>query len=272
MNLFGGLVLGNAVGFTLADGTKIPALKPETISTIEAGYKGIIEGKLFIDFDAYYNFTKDFLSPLTNISQAFTGGPFVTYRGDVPISQYTSGYLLGPGDYILTVLNVGKVNTYGADLGLNYYFNNNLSLTFNYSYFNYQAIETDIFVNQLFLNTPRNKIGVGLNYYGEKFFGSVFGRWAENYNFFSGINVRSATIAGLSIGGDPVEQGRRVGRDWNYGPLGGFFNVDLSAGYRVTDVVTVSGSVANLFNAKAMEFAASPPISRLFSAEVKFSF
>ena len=272
MNLFGGLVLGNAVGFTLADGTKIPALKPETISTIEAGYKGVIGKKLFIDFDAYYNFTKDFLSPLTNISQAFTGGPFVTYRGDVPISQYTSGYLLGPGDYILTVLNVGKVNTYGADLGLNYYFNNNLSLTFNYSYFNYQAIETDIFVNQLFLNTPRNKIGVGLNYYGEKFFGSVFGRWAENYNFFSGINVRSATIAGLSIGGDPVIEGQRVGRDWNYGPLGGFFNVDLSAGYRVTDIVTVSGSVTNLFNVKAMEFAASPPISRLFSAEVKFSF
>jgi iron complex outermembrane receptor protein len=267
MNIFGGLILGNGEGFTLKDGTKIPALKPETINTIEVGYKGVAENKLFIDFNAYYNFTKDFISPLVAIATPGNGNP-VVLRGGQDINQLQA---LG-GSYVLTYLNVGKINTYGADLGLNYYFNNNLSLTFNYSYFNYEVKEGNISTDQLFLNTPRNKIGVGLNYYGEKFFGSIFGRWAQSYNFFSGINVRSETIPGLTFGGSPVVEGQRVGRDWNYGPLGGFFNVDLSAGYRITDVVTLSGSVTNLFNVKAMDFAASPPISRLFNAEVKFSF
>jgi iron complex outermembrane receptor protein len=283
MNLFGGLVLGNGVGFTLSDGSKIAPLKVETINTIEAGYKGVIDKKLFVDVNGYYNISENFISPLTNIApKAFAGGPLVTKRGDEPISKYQPGLGVGPGDYVLTYLNFGKVNTYGIDVGLNYYFDNHISLMVNYSFFDFSMDTNDpkndgnkdgkVDVNDLPLNTPKHKIGVGLNYSGEKFFGSVFGRWAQKYNFFSGINVRSETIPGLTYGGDPVVQGQRVGRDWNYGPLGGFFNVDLSAGYRVSDVVTISGSVANLFDVNAMEFVASPPIGRLFNAEVKFSF
>jgi iron complex outermembrane receptor protein len=283
MNLFGGLVLGNGVGFTLSDGSQIEPLKVETINTIEAGYKGVIDKKLFIDVNGYYNISENFISPLTNIApNAFTGGALVTKRGDEPISKYQSGVALGPGDYVLTYLNFGKVKTYGADLGINYYFNNNVSLTLNYSYFNFSLDTNDpkndgnkdgkVDENDLPLNTPTHKIGIGLNYAGEKFFGSIFGRWAQKYNFFSGINVRSESIAGLTYGGSPVVEGQRVGRDWNYGPLGGFFNVDISAGYRVTDVVTISASVTNLFDVNAMEMVASPPISRLINAEVKFSF
>jgi iron complex outermembrane receptor protein len=283
MNIFDGLALGNGEGFTLSDGSKIDPLEVETINTFEVGYKGVIENKLFIDVNGYYNISENFISPLVNIvPTAFTGGPLVTHRGSVPIDEYQSGLLLGPGDYVLANLNFGKVNTYGIDLGLNYYFDQNLNATVNYSYFDF-SLDTDdlkndgnkdgtVDENDLPLNTSTHKIGVGLNYSGEKFFCSIFGRWSQKYNFFSGINVRSETIPGLTYGGSQVIEGQRVGRDWNYGPLGGFFNVDISAGYRVTDVITISGSVANLFDVNAMEFVASPPISRLFSAEVKFTF
>ncbi|MEO1653304.1 MAG: carboxypeptidase-like regulatory domain-containing protein, partial [Bacteroidota bacterium] len=73
-NLFGGLILGNADGFTLSDGTVIDALEVEKTQTIEAGYKGQLMDRLFIDANAYYNFSRNFISPLTNIvPTGFTG-------------------------------------------------------------------------------------------------------------------------------------------------------------------------------------------------------
>ena len=62
----------------------------------------------------------------------------------------------------------------------------------------------------------------------------------------------------------------RNGRTWNYGPLGGFFNMDLNAGYHVNDNWTVGVSVTNLFDSEVRQFVASPEIGRLFMVELKY--
>lgn len=276
-NLFGGLVLGNGEGFTLQDGTEIPALSVETIKSLEAGYKGKLFGdKLFVDANAYYNVSEDFLSPLLNVAQP--GNPVVS-RGNTPIADVTPG---ANGGFVLTYLNFGKVDTYGADLGLNYYLNDRNRLAFNYSYFDYTLDENDLandanrdgVVTQtdLPINTPKHKANLGYYYTGDKFFGSIFSRWVQEYDFFSGINVAAETQDLNGDGVNDIVENARVGRTWNYGPLGGFVNFDINLGYNVTEDLSLGASVTNIFDSEVREFVASPVIGRLFLLELKYQF
>jgi outer membrane receptor for ferrienterochelin and colicins len=66
-----------------------------------------------------------------------------------------------------------------------------------------------------------------------------------------------------------VKENARFGRTWNYGPLGGYTTVDVSAGYRLSSYLTASAQVVNLFDTKMREFVASPFIGRLYSVELK---
>lgn len=272
-NLFGGLVLGNGVGFTLADGTQIAPLEVETIQSYEVGYKGKLGGdRWYVEANAYYNQSENFLSPLINISAT----SLVTHRGDTPIGDV----IPGSNGVVLTYLNFGSVDTYGADLGLNYYFNDRNRIAFNYSYFDFSLDEDDpandadrngvVTQTDLPINTPKHKAGLGYYFTGNKFYGSLFGRWVQEYDFFSGINVAAET-QDLTIGGDPVVENARVGRTWNYGPLGGFVNVDLNAGYNITENLQLGATVTNLFNSEVREFVASPAIGRLFLVELKYT-
>ncbi len=279
-NIFGGLLLGNGEGFTLSNGKKIPKLVVETINSFETGYKGVINNKLYVDVSAYYNISQHFLSPVKNIADA-ANGVFVTKRGGTPIQDIIPGTPAVGSPFILTYLNFGKVNTYGADIGLNYYLNKNLTLVFNYSYFNFSLDKSDmnndgngdgkVTDTDMPINTPKNKLGFGVNASYNRFFGSVFGRWIEAYDFFSGINVAASTNTNIIYGRSPVVENTRVGRSWNYGPLGGFLNFDITGGYRFTKQVTLTVSVTNLFGTRERQFVGSPFISRLASAELKFT-
>lgn len=270
-NLFGALVLGNGEGFTLSDGTTIAPLEVETIQTFEAGYKHIFDDRVYVDANAYYNMSEDFLSPLTNIA---TEGRTVTQRGDQPLEE-----LGGIPGFVLTYLNFGDVDTYGFDVGVNLYAADWLDFVINYSYFDF-SLDTDdlandgnrdgiVNENDLPLNTPTHKASFGVNGRRGKVFGSLFARFVEEYDFFSGINVAAATNEELMYGGTPVVEGQRVGRDFNEGPLGGFVNVDVSAGYRITDRFTVMGQVVNVFDSEVREFVASPAIGRLISVQLR---
>jgi outer membrane receptor for ferrienterochelin and colicins len=242
-NIFGGLLLGNGVGYTLADGTAIPELQVETIQTIELGYKGTFGKRLFVDANAYYNISQDFLSPALNIGSA--DNPVVS-RGDQPMSEVLPGTPETGAAFLLTYLNFGEVATYGFDVSFNYSFTDALVGTLNYSYFGYDLDTTDpqndgnrdgkIEDLDLPINTPTNKLGIGLNYSKGKFFGSLFGRYVQAYDFFSGINVAAATNTDLIYSGSPVVENAVVGRGFNFGPLGGFFNLDV--GWDITSMTT----------------------------------
>lgn len=285
-NLFGGLLLGNGAGFTLRDTlgnlTTIDPLQVETINTFELGYKGALSDRLFLDVNGYFNISQNFLSPAINIA---TGARTVVQRGETPMSEVVPGTTAAGSPFVLTYVNFGRVNTYGADLGVQYAFNRNLSLRVNYSWFGFDLDQDDLAndgnsdgkvdVNDLPINTPTHKVGLGLTYRkpglgGEKnaLFASLFGRWVSAYDFFSGINVAAATNEDLIYGGTPVREGARVGRDFNEGPLGGFFNLDVAVGYQM-GLTTLSLQVTNLFNSNVREFVASPAIGRMINVELK---
>lgn len=270
-DLFGGLILGNGEGFTLVDGTVIDKQRIEKLQTIELGYKGqVIPKKLFLDANAYYNISTDFLSPVTIVG-------VTTHRGDVPIDQVQSLYAVY-GGLVATYINFGNFDTYGADFGINYYFNDKFSTTLNYSYFGYNIDENDLDNDfngdgkvdklDLLVNAPNNKASLGFNYLGSKFFGNIFFRWVEAYDYFSSYQIAAKT-QDLVYRGTPVVENARSTDSWNYGPLGGFVQTDIGIGYHFNDYFTASGQVTNLFDAEVREFTASPFIGRLFSVELK---
>lgn len=283
--IFGGLILGNSDGFTLSDGSMIAPQAVEEIQTIETGYRGeIVKNKLFLDVNAYYNINKNFLSPAVSITPlAFVNGTIVTKRGDRPISEFQNG-IFQPGDFVATYVNFGEVNTYGADLGLTYFFSPKLSAYFNYSYFDWSVDENnedndftkDGKINDLdiLVNAPHNKFNMGIDYRGDKFFGSIFGRWVQAYNYFSSFQIASETLTDengqpLLYRGKPIIENARSADTFNYGPLGDFFTIDLSVGYKVNEKVTLSAAASNLFNQELREFTATAPTRGLYTLQVQ---
>jgi iron complex outermembrane receptor protein len=111
---------------------------------------------------------------------------------------------------------------------------------------------------------------VGLHYNKGKFYGAVYGRYVQKYDFFSGINIAAKTQDLNGDGTNDVVENARNGRTWNYGQLGGF-TVDGNVGYYATDRLSFGASFTNLFNAKVREFVASPIISTLFNVEMKYT-
>ncbi len=308
-NIFGGLLLGNSPGFTvrefdMSDGSvtreySVRKLQVERIRTLELGYKTQVGKRIFFDANAYYNISENFLSPAVNIAadrgelidhdnnpatppiQRYRG--YAIKRGERPISEFISTTPMPDGqqgaDLVLTYVNFGRVNTYGADFGINVSITKDLMGTLNYSWFGYTIDKNDsnndgnrdgrVDENDLPINTPTHKLGIGLNYRKGNFFATAFGRWVAEYDFFSGINVAAKTNPNLIYGGMPVIEGQRVGSSFNYGPLGGFFNLDIAAGYTFAKYYTISAQVVNVLNQEVREFVGSPAIRPLYSAEFK---
>ena len=271
--LFGGVVLGNGEGFTLANGTVVPKLDVETINSYEIGYKGKLSDKLFIDTNAYYNVSDNFIGPLVNVAASSP----VTTVGSTPIGEVVPGL---DGGLILSYLNFGHVDTYGFDAGFNYYFNDSFRGVLNYSYFG-RTLDLDdpandgnldgvVLESELPINTPNNKFSLGLHYNKGKFYAAAYGRYVQKYDFFSGINVAAKTQDQTGDGVNDLVENTRVGRTWNYGQLGGF-TVDANAGYHFNDNLSLGVNITNLFNAEIREFVASPAISTLISFELKYN-
>lgn len=276
-DLFAGLILGNAEGFTLADGTTVEKQSVERIQTVELGYRGkFAENKLFLDANAYYNISSDFLSPVTNIGVA-------TQRGDTPIEDVQAGFAAFQG-LTFTYINFGEVNTYGFDLGLTYLLNPQLSATLNYSYFDYSVDENNMDndfngdgeVNflDILVNAPTHKGGLGLNYSGTRWYGNIYARYVQEYNYFSSFQIASETLTRddgtpYTYRGTPIVEDARSTDTYNYGPLGGFVTVDLGVGYRVNEWFTLGASASNLFNEELREFTAAAPTRGLYTLELR---
>ncbi len=278
-DLFSGLILGNAEGFTLADGTMIPKQEVEKLQTFELGYRGQpVKDKIFIDANAYYNISEDFLSPLTVLGVAST-------RGDVPIDKIQSGFQFFQG-LVASYVNFGKVNTFGFDFNFNYYFTPKINAYFNYSYFDYSVDDDpendfngDGEVNflDILVNAPNHKAGMGLNYKTDRFYASAFGRWVQEYNYFSSFQIASETLRDEETGeflkwrGAPIIEDARSADTYNYGPLGGFVTLDLNFGYDMTDWLRANVSAVNLFNQDLREFTASAPTRGIYTLELLFN-
>lgn len=106
---------GNIVQITPQD------LKPESLSSFEAGYKGLmLQGRLLIDVYGYYGTYKDFLGRRVTVQKIG--------NGSIAQSDTLNGYR-----YSIPVNSTDKVKTYGFGLSVDYRLPYNFSVSANVS-------------------------------------------------------------------------------------------------------------------------------------------
>jgi len=128
-------------------------VQPEHLKSIEVGYRSIINNKLYIDLNAYYNSYNDFIA---NIRVIRPKGAAVAGEESGSDAILTGAYR----EYQIPVNVKEEVITYSSSIGLHYYFGRGLMAKLNYTYaFMDTSGLGDIIPG---FNTPRNKYNIGL--------------------------------------------------------------------------------------------------------------
>ncbi|MCS6935123.1 MAG: TonB-dependent receptor, partial [Chitinophagales bacterium] len=132
---------------------RVDPVRPEKVRSLEAGYKGIIKNKLYVDGSAYVSWYTDFLGfqigALLNRTINNFGGAFDT--------TYSIRQI-----YRVAANARNRVMTYGASVGFNYYFINNYAFSGNYSWNRLDERGTEDPIIPAF-NTPEHKFNVGIS-------------------------------------------------------------------------------------------------------------
>jgi iron complex outermembrane receptor protein len=142
-------------------------LKPEQVNTWEAGYRGTIAKKLFIDVTAYYGTSKNFISPTITVPGRVleVGGIPVTHN-PLQAGSVVNDTLKNAS--FLTFFNYASVKSYGVDIGLNYTFNKYISAAIKYSWFGSDLTKDNlkndankdgyVSLEEKSLNAPKNRV------------------------------------------------------------------------------------------------------------------
>ena len=275
--------LPNGVSDDLKFYKKIEPLKPEQVSTWEFGYKGTIAKKLFVDINYYNGLSKNFLGTSKSVDGR------VVYAGNRRVYSANPGTIgqdgILRGASFSTYFNYSEVRAYGLDAGLTYSFNKFINLSIKYSWFNSDITDDDmrndangdgyVSLEETSLNAPNHKGMVILNLQNlchQKLFVNISARIVQQYDFYSVNQI--GTEAGKDRRGrvlwiDKNGQTKYYNKNFDWGPLGGFTTIDLSAGYKVNQMVQLNMGLTNLFNTNQIEFVGSPSIGRLIMFDLK---
>ncbi len=118
-------------------------LKPEAISSFEAGYKGLIaDSKLLLDIYGYYGQYTNFLARRT-VVQSKSNHAIVNADAD-------TGQI-----YSVPINSTSKVKTYGFGIGLDYKLSRNYSLSVNAASDNLTDVPTNFIAS---FNSPKYKV------------------------------------------------------------------------------------------------------------------
>lgn len=212
-------------------------LQPEQVKTIEAGYRGIIKNKVFIDFTAYFNQYSNFIGDIRLVQPREPG----VVGQETGVDQV----LLGNYDVLQYAVNASQdVRTYGASIGLNYYIWKGLMAYGNYTYSN---IDTKDLTDPILpgFNTPRNKINIGIGgqnlYKGFGFNANL--KWVEAFFWESPF-------------GD--------------GQVPTFVTLDMNVSYELDKYLTFQLGGSNITNSRVQQAFGSPVIGGMVYASVLF--
>ena len=262
-----------------------PPLKAEQINTWEAGFKGAVLKKVYLDLNYYFGVSQNFISPARSV-----GGRVFAVNG-IPVTHNpaTAGSISNDslkGASFLTFFNYGEVTAYGLDASLRYAITNSISVLANYSWFGSDITNDNIkndanrdgyvSLEETSLNAPRNRGLLALQFdriLGKRWHASIAARFIERYDFYSGSQIGTQEGKGkrglVYWGVDPAtREPRYYKKNFNWGALGGFTTIDLTTGYHFNDNMRLNLGVTNLLNTEQIEFAGAPSIKRLVMMEL----
>jgi len=243
-------------------------ISESTNTTLEIGYKGLLNRKLLAGADLYHTRIENFIGPIEVVSPSVyidpdsltsvlqedvernvegteferftTLLPFIVRGlGRLPIGILSPEEIQNSEDVILAYRNLGDVSVTGLDLSLTYYLNKTWTLTGNYSFVN-----RDLFRGKegarIALNAPRHKIGANVDYRNPSlgFTGNLRLRFVDSF---------------------PVQSGTFRGKVDRYAVI------DINATYQLPfwDGSRISISIQNLMDNKHREFVGVPEVGRL---------
>ncbi|MCP9750879.1 TonB-dependent receptor [Ferruginibacter sp. HRS2-29] len=147
-------------------------LKPESLSSFEVGYKGLLmDSKLLVDVYGYFGRFTDFLAR-KNVVQSKTGSP-------ISLADTANGQI-----YSVPINADGKLKTYGFGIGFDYRLPRNFTLSVNAASDNLDDVPTNIIAN---FNSPKYKVNASISNSGfgkEKRLGfTVAYRWQDEFYY-----------------------------------------------------------------------------------------
>jgi iron complex outermembrane receptor protein len=238
-----------------------PQIKVETALSYEFGYKGILNKDLFVTVDAYMNRRTNFISvPLGGLAPSvYTPVRYTSAEANAALQAALAQRRLGaiydrlaiypvtgqPASIIVPT-NIGIIDEYGIEIGVNYYALPGLLVQANYSYLDFNVAENTLAAQKIVPNTSPHRLNLGLNY-------------ESDLGFDVGVQVRGVKgftwIAGLVEGYVPE-----------------YWLVNLQAGYNVNKELRISGTVFNVLDRRHYQIFGGTILQRMSSLNVTYSF
>ena len=122
----------------------VSPIQPEEVKCLEFGYRGVINNKIFIDANYYYNWYTNFIG--------FVNGADI---------YYDALNLFINDAYRIATNSSERITTQGFSIGINYYLDNHFTLNSNYSWNKLNKLSNDPTIPAF--NTPENKFNIGVN-------------------------------------------------------------------------------------------------------------
>lgn len=154
----------------------IAPIKPEQVRTLEAGYRTTIGEKLYVDAGCYFSWYTNFIG--------YNLGLDIEFFDDT--AEFSS--IKNIDVYRYAANSINTVQTQGASIGLQYYLDDNFSLTGNYSWNKLVKTDEDDPIIPAF-NTPEHKFNLGITARGldakdkNKWGFGVNYRWVQQFIF-----------------------------------------------------------------------------------------
>jgi len=212
-------------------------IKPEQVKSVEAGYRGVVFKKLYIDLNGWYSVYNNFIGDLR----------FIQPEGDAQAGEESgvNAILSKAYDVLQKPVNAKeKVKSYGVSIGLNYYIWKALVASANYTWvdLNTQDLSDPIIPG---FNTPNHKFNIGLG--GAKLWKglgfNVNFKWLQEYQWDS-----------------PFAEG----------VVPSFYMLDAQVNYEFPKYITIQVGGNNITNNKHIEAVGSPTVGGLFYTSVLF--
>lgn len=166
---------GNPDDLVKAD---IEFVKPESITTYEIGYRGILKKRIYLDINAYRNTYKNFIANINVVTPL--GGSTADATGIMALANGHSSI------YQLATNAEGTVNSTGFGIAFEYALTQTFKASGSYNYADYNIVDANPELVPGF-NTPKNRFGLGVTstslYNGFGF--SVRYDWSDDYEWNS---------------------------------------------------------------------------------------
>ncbi len=198
-NAFLQSVIGGQPNPLLLEQVSIPYVQPERLQVFELGYKGLIEHKLLVDLNGYYNRYRDFIAQQT--VRARSGA---SHQGQyLPgVDDMLAGTASNATGFELYVNSPEIVTSFGAGLGLTYEIARGFQVYGHYNYTTFDVEDPNPDFEPRF-NMPENKFLFGFanrKLLGKRLGFNVSYRWQDAFQWQSSFGQTDIPAFGVVDG------------------------------------------------------------------------